>query len=130
MTPVQQQNFNTLCGTILLVLGIIAWGSAAYFGVVPRVKVPPIHAQSYTDLPSCQMALMELGYSVVEHSGEIMVHEELGESPQEQLEKASVAVSLCRLELQSFCMGDACEKPGLTMVLQRKAESATRPTPQ
>jgi hypothetical protein len=123
MTPLQRRAFNTYFGGLLLVLGLGAWGIAGYFAAVPRAPAPPKVATVAIDTASCQIALTELGYSVTDRGSEIIVFEPLGSMPREQLEKASIAVTLCRLPLATFCMGEGCSRPGVHLTL-RKSDSA------
>ena len=124
MTPDQRRQFNTTFGGILLGIGIFAWLFSFYFVVVPRDVAPPPIAASSVDLASCQSALADLGYSATEKASEVIAFEALSAMPREQLEKASIAANICHLPLNSFCMGEGCERPGLTLVLRKAVEVA------
>lgn len=121
MTPEQRKNFNTVFGTLLLVTGLVAWGLTAYFAVTPKeaqpVAVSP--AQAPVDLGSCRNALAELGYSASVQQGKIQASTPLTDNPRDQLEKASTAVLLCKLALETFCIGEGCEIPGVSFTLKQ-----------
>jgi len=122
MTPQQRKTFNTLFGTLLLSVGLVSWGLTAYFAVTPQEPAPaPVASRAPVDLGSCRNALAELGYSAVVQQGKVEATTPLTGNPQEQLERASVAVLVCQLELESFCMGEGCDNPGVNFVLKQPA---------
>lgn len=125
MTPEQRRHFNTVFGGVLLSLGIIAWLLAGYFSIAPRAPAPPLLNAKSVDLSSCRSALSELGYRATERPNEVLAFEALDPPrAQAQLEKASIAVNLCHLSLHTFCVGDGCEQPGITLVLRKPVEAA------
>lgn len=123
MTPEQRKNFNTIFGTLLLATGLVAWGLTAYFAFTPNEAKPAATAavRAPVDLGSCRNALAELGYSASVQQGKIQASTPLTDNPREQMEKASTAVLLCKLDMESFCIGEGCEIPGVSFTLKQAA---------
>lgn len=111
MTPIAQQKFNTAVGIGFLVLGTLAWGFGVFFALVPNEEKPaPVVAAPVVDINSCMRALQDLGYSAsVNATQEVIAFEALSDEPLKQLERASLATTVCKLPLQSFCIGEGCE---------------------
>jgi hypothetical protein len=124
MNPDQRRQFNTSFGGVLLALGIIAWLLTIYFAAFPRAEVPALRNATSVDLSSCRSALGDLGYTATERPNEVSAFEPLSDDPQGQLEKASIAANLCHLKMHTFCIGEGCEKPGITLVLRKPVELA------
>lgn len=121
---------NKFYGSILLTLGLIAWVGAVYFSVVPKKELPPPIQASQVDLASCKSALSELGFSVIERGDDLSISEALSAFPKEQLEKASLAASICKTEMRSFCMGEGCERQGLVMTIKKPEAPKPIETPK
>lgn len=120
MTPEQKRKFNTFFGSAFLGAGLIAWGLTAYFAVTPNPPKPvPVIGAATVDLGSCRSVLGSLGYEATVSDPTVTAYEPLSANPQEQLQKATLAAAVCKLPLKSFCMGDGCERPGLTLVVYR-----------
>jgi len=129
MSPIQQQRFNTILGGTFLATGLVAWAMAFFFAVIPNEEAPaPVIAAPVIDLNSCQAALRDLGYSVtVENNSLLSAFEPLTSEPLKQLEKASLAATVCKLPMRTFCMGEGCEAPGLTLTLLRPVDGRSAP---
>lgn len=124
MSPEQQRKSNTVLGGVFLGTGAVAWILALFFAVVPNPPVPtPVSGASKVDLSSCRAALTELGYTATLEGPRIRLFEPLTASPKEQLEKASIAATVCKLQMKEFCMGTTCQNPGLSMILIEKPSS-------
>lgn len=120
MTPLYQQRFNTVVGGVLIGLGVLAWATAVFFAVVPNAPAPaPVINTPIVDLQSCRSALVSLGLrATVRNQVEVVVQEDISAQFEEQLERASLASVVCKLPMQSFCMGAGCTPaPGMHMVL-------------
>lgn len=139
MTPQSQQKFNTLTGSLLLVLGLFAWGTAVFYALVPNKEVPPpVITAPLVDQQSCVRALVDLGYqaSVNNTTKAVEAFERIGDDPERQLEKASLGVKVCGLQLQAFCAGEGCTpRPGISFTLvepmpepDKKQAEAAKPT--
>lgn len=139
MSPQSQQKFNTLTGSLLLVLGLFAWGTAVFYALVPNKEVPPpVITAPQVDLTSCTRALVDLGYqaSVNSTTKAVEAFERIGDDPERQLEKASLGVKVCGLQLQTFCAGEGCTpRPGISFSLvepslqpEKKPAEAAKPT--
>lgn len=120
MTPVQQQRFNTIVGGIFIGTGVLAWLLAVAFAVLPNKEAPaPVTMAPYVDMASCAQALRVQGFVVEQAAAQVEAYMPLAyDNLYGQLEKASVAWNLCKVPVQSFCMGDGCEKPGMTLTLR------------
>jgi len=130
MSPEQKRKFNTTFGGVFLATGIFAWALTAYFAVTPNPPKPaPVASGVTIDLASCQNSLRALGYAVTMKDKDITAHEALSlEDPKTQLDRATVAATVCRLPMKTFCMGQGCEKPGVTLVVSAD-ENGGRPAP-
>lgn len=123
MTPEQKRKYNTVMGGFLLSVGIVAWMTTVYFAVAPaKPKPAPMNAAPTVDMNSCRSALAQLGYSATITGNEVKAYEPLTADPQAQLEKASIATLICKVNLQEFCIGTGCAQPGVTLVLRRTTE--------
>lgn len=139
MSPEQKRKFNTVFGSVFLASAAVAWGLTAYFAFTPAPPKPaPVHREPVVNLGSCQMVLQSMGYQVSIVNNEVVAHEPLSDDPQRQLDKSTAAVNVCRLSLKEFCMGEGCERPGMSFTLARtQAQTAsaaagaapTRPAP-
>jgi len=118
MSPEQKRKFNTLFGTVFLVSGIFAWGLAAYYAKTPNEPQPaPVIGAKTVDLQSCATTLRSLGYPEVSvQKNDVIAHESLSMDPKAQLEKASIAATVCKLEVKYFCIGESCPQPGITII--------------
>jgi hypothetical protein len=121
MTPLQQQRFNTTMGGTLIGVGTVAWAIALFFAVVPNAEAPaPVNAAPIVELNSCRATLNQLGFQATNRGGaDVVISQPMGENLQVQLEKASLAATVCKLPLHSFCMGEGCAAPGMEMVLRQ-----------
>jgi hypothetical protein len=126
MNPEAQRKFNLIFGGMFLALGIVTWLMAVFFAVVPNQPAPaPLMGTPSIDIPSCRAAMQQLGYTGVSsaNENEVSAHEDLTVDVKGQLEKASIGALVCKLKLQSFCMGPGCERPGLSFTLRRPVEA-------
>lgn len=120
MTPEQKKTFNTGVGSLFLALGLSAWGFAAHHTFVPQVAKPaPTQAAPTTDKATCIQTLGALGYSTKEiPGGKFEVNQaSLAGDPKEKLLIASTASTVCKMKMESFCMGSACATSGISMRL-------------
>ncbi len=125
MTPVQRRQFNTAFGGVFIGLGIIAWILTFYFAMTPNEPAPaPVIATS-VDLQSCRTALAQLGYTATLNDHDVTAFEPLTANPKDQLERASTAALVCKLPVKSFCMGEGCEQPGLTLVVRKPVDRSS-----
>ncbi|MDO8416274.1 MAG: hypothetical protein Q7S87_08705 [Agitococcus sp.] len=123
MTPEQNRKFNTTFGSVFLCVGALAWSLTVYYALVPNPPAPlPSFDGAKVDIASCRTALESWGYRAQLLNGDVTAFESLSGSPQLQLDKATMAITVCKLPLKSFCMGEGCEAPGLTLVLQSPKE--------
>lgn len=126
MTPEQTRKFNTAFGGLFIGAGVLAWMLAVYFSVAPNEPAPaPVVVNSSIDLGSCRNTLAELGYTANVQDGSVTAYEPLTADPQAQLNRATVAALVCRIPMKSFCMGEGCEQPGLTLVLRKPMDRST-----
>ncbi len=127
MSPEQRRKFNTAAGGLFIGAGVIAWALAAYFAVTPNPPKPvPVAGGAVVDIGSCRSALSVLGYQANLKGEEVEAFEPLGTDPKTQLDRASVATTMCKLQLKTFCMGEGCEKPGLSFTLARPVNAAPK----
>lgn len=119
MSPEQKRKFNTVFGSVFMATGVFAWALTAYFAVTPNPKRPaPVVRSLSIDLPSCQKTLISLGYEATIKNKDVTAHEMLSATdPKGQLDRATIASTVCRLPMKSFCMGEGCERPGVTLVV-------------
>ncbi len=126
MTPEQSRKFNTAFGGLFIGAGVLAWMLAIYFAVAPNEPAPaPVMVSSSIDLGSCRNTLAELGYTATMQDGSVTAYEPLTTDPQAQLNRATVAALVCKIPMKSFCMGEGCEQPGLTLVLRKPMDRAS-----
>lgn len=120
MSPEQKRKFNTAMGSLFLVAGLVGWGLTVYFAVTPNPPKPaPTFVHAVVDLPSCAQTLQRLGYSETRiDNKDVVAFEAMSSDPKEQLDRATLAANVCKLEMKSFCMGEGCARPGLTLTLQ------------
>ncbi|KWT98296.1 MULTISPECIES: hypothetical protein [unclassified Variovorax] len=121
MSPEQKRKFNTAAGSTFIAIGVFAWALTSYFAVTPSQARPaPTYSGAVVDLQSCAGTLRSLGYRDVAMKGDdIIIFEELSDAPKEQLERATLAATVCKLEMKSFCMGEACARPGMSLTVAR-----------
>ena len=121
MSPEQKRKFNTAFGGFFFLSGLLAWGLAAYFAVTPNPPKPaPTVAGTVVDLNSCSRALRNLGYTdVTVEKNDVTAREPLSSDPKAQLERATIGATMCKMEMKSFCMGEACTHPGVTLVVTK-----------
>lgn len=123
MTPDQQRKFNTTFGGVFVAAGVLAWMLAIYFAVKPNDPAPaPVVGLTTIDLQSCRTAWAQLGYLASATETDVNAYEALSDNPKEQLERATTAVLLCKLPLRSFCMGQGCERPGVSFAVRKQVE--------
>jgi len=127
MSPEQKRKFNTAFGGFFFLSGLVAWGLAAYFAVTPNPPKPaPTVASTVVDLNSCATALRNLGYTdVTVEKNDVTAREPLSADPKAQLGRATIGATMCKLEMKSFCMGEACTHPGVTLVVTNPAAART-----
>ena len=124
MTPQQQRRFNTTFGGVFVAAGLLAWMLAIYFAIKPNEKAPaPVIAAPTVDLQSCRAAWSQLGYLATATATDVTAYEALSADPKEQLDRATTAILLCKVPLRSFCMGQGCERPGLTFTVRKPLEA-------
>ena len=130
MSPEQKRKFNTLFGGVFIATGVLAWGLTTYFALTPNPPKPaPVIGTATIDLPSCRTVLASLGYDAAVTDGTVVAHEALSANPKEQLQKATLASTVCKLPMKSFCMGEGCPRPGLTIVVAPTEAPKKTPAP-
>jgi len=130
VSPEQKRKFNTVFGGMFIATGIFAWALAAYFAVTPNPPKPaPVVNGTSIDVPSCRNTLRALGYEVTVKGKDITAYESAITEPKLQLDRATVAATVCRLPLKSFCMGEGCERPGITIVVASNNPDASTAAP-
>lgn len=119
MSPEQKRKFNTFFGSLFLISGLAAWGLSSYYAVTPNAPMPaPVSGAKIIDLKSCEVTLKSLGYTKVSvKKSDVIAHEAMSSNPQEQLYKASIASTVCKLDMKYFCIGGGCPQQGLTIIL-------------
>lgn len=124
MSPEQKRKFNLAAGSAFLLMGIVTWGLTAYYAVTPNPTRPtPVVLASVVDLSSCRTALANLGYQATfdQDKGTVAAFESFAEDTKAQLDKVTLSIGLCKMDLKEFCMGEACEAPGVQFTLKRTA---------
>lgn len=123
MTPLQQRKFNTTLGGVFIAAGLLAWMLAIYFAVKPNEPAPaPVVGLVSIDTQSCRTAWSQLGYLATATNTDVSAYEALSADPKEQLERATTAILLCKLPLRNFCMGQGCERPGVSFTVRKAIE--------
>jgi hypothetical protein len=118
MSPEQKRKFNTVFGGVFLGGGIVAWALTVYFAMTPNPPRPtPVVGMPTIDLSSCRSVLAGFGYDAKVKDSDVIAYEPLSASPKDQLQKATLAATVCKLPMKSFCMGEGCAQPGLTVVV-------------
>lgn len=119
MTPTGAQKFNTVMGALTLLTGVTLIGASLYVAVVPSKPKPyPMLDVPAPDVESCRAALARMGFVATLGNNVLTAQQPNLDDPQAQLERASFAIAACKLPMQSFCMGSACERYGITFVLE------------
>lgn len=143
MSPEINRKFNIGAGSFFLVMGLAGWALAGYYAATPNEAKPhPVTAENKIDLGSCRALLGTLGYSasITAKKDAVRAYEGFKESAKDQLERATLAMGLCKLPLKSFCMGEGCDTPGISFELgfedgrkgtkqAKPAASTTQPVP-
>ncbi len=123
MTPEQKRKFNTVFGGVFLGTGIVAWMLTMYFAVSPNEPAPaPVIGAPSVNMTSCRDALAQLGYNATLKDQDVTAFEALSTDPKDQLDRATVAALVCKVPMKSFCMGDGCDQPGITLVLRKPVD--------
>lgn len=129
MSPEQKRKFNSVFGGVFMASGLVAWGLTAWFAITPNPPKPaPVINAATIDMASCSQSLIRLGYQTTVKDKEVTAFEQLMADPKDQLQRATVASTLCRLPLKSFCMGEGCDKPGVTIVVSSDETKRTPPS--
>ena len=128
MSPEQKRTVNTVSGGVFLAVAAVEWALAAYFAVTPAPPRPaPVNPVQTVDINSCRTTLGAMGYRVETVADTLQLFEPLSESPKAQLDKATLAASLCKTKVNAFCMGEGCEQPGLSFALMPQKLPAEKP---
>lgn len=126
MTPESKKQFNLLAGVLFGVLGMGCFGVAAYVASVPAPPKPaPVQMTPVVNVASCRDVLQAMGYSTRMESGGVSANDAALDDPQAALTKATAAIGVCKMTLDTFCMGEACTEPGVSF----KLVPAARPAP-
>ncbi len=134
MTPDGKRKFNTLVGSLFLLLGVGGWAMTGYLVLTPAPPKPhPVSLAPKVDANSCRIVLQRLGYETTVRKDEVVAIERGLSDPEDQLRRASLAISACKIDLKEFCMGTSCEPEGLTFTLSNvvsdgKDVKAARPS--
>lgn len=116
----KQRIINTALGSMLLIFSFLCLGTTTYLALNPLPAIPaPVSGVPTIDKESCRSLLGQLGYNTSVSNGEVQAQlaPDALEDPQNQLRVASMGISACKLNLKKFCMGTACETPGLSFSL-------------
>lgn len=128
MNPESQKKFNTVMGSGLLAAGILSWVAAFVFAVTKAEPVPAPVINNYVAFNDCRNNLMQLGYSVQANNKELTAYETFNENVAAQLDKATIAILGCGYDLVRFCMGEGCEKPGISFTIRQPANLKEAPS--
>lgn len=125
MTPEARKQFNTLMGSLLIVMAMVCFGLTAYMIFTPAKEKPaPTPTVATISTKPCLEGLTALGLTAVATGADIrVVDRNTSALPLERLKTASLGISMCHLYLKSFCMGPACQdSSSLTFVLSPDAK--------
>lgn len=121
MTPESKRKFNLVIGLFLGVMGLAAWGGAAFYSVSPQPAKPAPKLESKVDPQACKMAVSNLGFLAKDTAsppgGLELTQAVIEDDASAQLYKASIAATVCKMNIETFCMGEGCPVEGITMVL-------------
>jgi hypothetical protein len=118
MTPETKKQFNLLAGVLFGVLGMGCFGVAAYVASVPAEPKPaPVQLAPTVNVASCRDVLQSMGYSTRMESGGVSANDAALDDPQAALTRATAAIGVCKMALDTFCMGEACPEPGVSFKL-------------
>jgi hypothetical protein len=127
MTPEQKRKFNTTFGALFLAMGVVGWGLTVYYAMTPNPPRPtPVQNAPTLDIGSCKSALETLGYTVTQAGASVSFYEPLSDDPRGQMYQASMAIHLCKMKLSTFCMGEACEQPGVSVTMTLPAAAGQK----
>lgn len=137
MSPEHNRKFNLAAGSFFLVMGLAGWGMAVYYGITPNAPKPhPVTVEAKVDLNACRAVLSGLGYqaSIPVGKERVRAYEAFSENvdAKAMLDKATMAIGVCKMKLDTFCVGEGCESPGVTFELAQfntrdaKAKAATK----
>jgi len=121
MNPESQKKFNTVLGSGLLAAGILSWAMAFVFAVTKAEPVPAPVINNYVSFNDCRNNLMQLGYTVQSENQQLTAYEGFREDASRQLDKATIAILGCGYDLTSFCMGEGCQRPGISFSIKPPA---------
>lgn len=129
MTPETKRKFNISMGSLFILAGLASSGAGFFAATVPAEKRPaPVSSAPVVDLESCRTALTQMGYSAIMQNKEIRAVEVSLDNPEQQLVKATAAINICRMELQEFCMGEACSQPNtLSFTISAESKRVAKP---
>ena len=114
----ENKRANMILGSILALLGIIAWGTGLYLIMSPGVKEEDMERITAMNSTNCTQALRGV-FGGVSGNSKLTVLEPGLADAEAKLVKASLGISMCiGYELESFCMGQACSVEGLEMTLR------------
>lgn len=118
MTPDGKRKFNTLVGSLFLLLGVGGWAMTGYLVLTPAPPKPhPVSLAPKVDANSCRIVLQRMGYETTVRRDEVSAIERGLSDPEDQLRRATMAIAACKIPLQAFCMGTTCQPEGLTFTL-------------
>ena len=122
MSPEHNRKFNLAAGSFFLVMGLLGWGMAVYYGITPNAPKPhPVTVEEKVDLNACRAVLSGLGYqaSIPVGKERVRAYEAFSENgdAKAMLDKATMAIGVCKMKLDTFCVGEGCESPGVTFEL-------------
>jgi hypothetical protein len=112
MTPTQLKVVNSTAAVLFGLAGLFCFGLAAYLVLTPAPARPAQYLKRTADIPHCLQALTKLGLAT-NRQGETHIQVEVpqssvDENPKEYLDKASVGIAACKMQLRRFCMGSDC----------------------
>lgn len=122
-----RRKLNTVAGFLFGGAGVLCIGIAAWMAIHPQEPEPhPVNLAPVIDKESCRQAFSQLGFFATTNGFDITAFEGGLEDPQLKLARASMAISACTgngIALKSFCMGQACDREGITIVMGPPAAS-------
>lgn len=131
MTPETKKQFNLLSGILFGVLGIGCFAVATYVSMVPADPKPaPVSPIPVISVPSCRDVLQTMGYTTRLEGGGVYANDASLDDPHAALTKATAAMGVCKMALNTFCMGEACPEPGVSFKLMpapRGGSGAVKP---
>jgi hypothetical protein len=135
MTPEHKKKFNTVAGTLFIVMGMLGYAMALYYALTPNTPVSPPGEIAQVSDSSCLAVAAHLGFEAHEEPNGLVIKGQLpigGEVTKDTIQalfaNADLVPSLCERKMQYFCIGADCKNgPGLEMRLPALTKRAPSP---